>query len=191
MDLKEFKHVDVFPTRIHVAENFLYKEEFEKVKELVQEDKKHLDIPDFERKVMMHMGLICDNLGIDISCYNQVEITETWGNVLEEHQDHPIHTHSNHVFSGVFYLTTGNPTVFMDPRPAADCFSFTTKDSFNDFYGGTITSSAVPNNLILFPSWLSHMVLANKTNVVRKSISFNIILRGKYGNRDSRQEVML
>ena len=33
MDLKEFKHVDVFPTRIHVAENFLDKEEFEKVKE--------------------------------------------------------------------------------------------------------------------------------------------------------------
>ena len=54
-----------------------------------------------------------------------------------------------------------------------------------------ITSSAVPNNLILFPSWLSHMVHANKTNVVRKSISFNIILRGKYGNKDSRQEVML
>ena len=70
MDLKEFKHVDIFPTRIHVAENFLDKEEFDKLKDIVQEDKKHLDIPNFERKVMMHMGLICDNLGIDISFYN-------------------------------------------------------------------------------------------------------------------------
>ena len=191
MEFKTFQQHDVFPTRIHVAQDFLEEQEFQKMKLLVKEDKKYLDVPDFERKVMMHMGLICDNLGIDISAYTQVEITETWGNVLEEHQDHPIHTHSNHVFSGVFYLTTGNPTVFMDPRPAADCLTFTTKDNFNDFYGGTITSSAVPNNLILFPSWLSHMVHANKTNVVRKSISFNIILRGKYGNKDSRQEVML
>jgi hypothetical protein len=79
----------------------------------------------------------------------------------------------------------------MDPRPAADCFSLATKDNSNDFYGGTITSAAVPNNLILFPSWLSHLVHVNKTNVVRKSISFNLILRGKYGNTDSRQEVML
>ena len=191
MHLKTFIHNDLFPTRIHVAQDFLEEEEFEEIKLLVKEDKKNLDVPEFERKVMMHMGLICDDLGIDISAYTQVEITETWGNVLEEHQDHPIHTHSNHVFSGVFYLTTGNPTVFMDPRPAADCLSLVTKDNSNDFYGGTITSAAVPNNLILFPSWLSHMVHVNKTNVVRKSISFNIILRGKYGNADSRQEVML
>ena len=59
MHLKTFLHNDVFPTRIHVAQDFLEEEEFKKIKLLVKEDKKHLEVPDFERKVMMHMGIIC------------------------------------------------------------------------------------------------------------------------------------
>ena len=188
MDLKEFESIDIFPTRIHVAKNFLDKEEFDKLEKLVQEDKKHLDIPDFERKVMMHMGLICDDLGIDLNAYNHVEISETWGNVLRKGEDHPIHTHSNHVFSGVFYLTDGNPTIFMDPRPAADCFSLNYKQDSEWFYGSRVTAPAVPNTLIIFPSWLGHFVMPNRTEEVRKSISFNIILRGRYGQPGSLQE---
>ena len=66
MPLKTFIHKDLFPTRIHVAQDFLEEEEFEEIKLLVKEDKKNLDVPEFERKVMMHMGLICDDLGIDL-----------------------------------------------------------------------------------------------------------------------------
>ena len=68
-------HYDLFPTRIHAIQNFLEEKEFEEIKLLVKEDKKNLDVPEFERKVMMHMGLICDNLGIDISAYTQVELS--------------------------------------------------------------------------------------------------------------------
>tara|TARA_B100001996_G_scaffold293182_1_gene233348 strand:+ start:5288 stop:5863 length:576 start_codon:yes stop_codon:yes gene_type:complete len=191
MHLKTFLHHDVFPTRIHVAQDFLEEEEFEKIKLLVKEDKKHLEVPDFERKVMLHMGTICDNLGVDIASYNQVEISETWGNVLMEGEDHPIHTHSNHVFSAVFYLTDGNPTTFLDPRPAADCLSLNYKDNTQCFYGSRFVSPAVPNTLVIFPSWLGHFVTPNRTEKVRKSISFNIILRGQYGIDDSRQQVVL
>ena len=188
MHLKTFIHNDLFPTRIHVAQDFLEEEEFEKIKLLVKEDKKNLDVPEFERKVMMHMGLICDDLGIDLNAYNHVEISETWGNVLRKGEDHPIHTHSNHVFSGVFYLTDGNPTIFMDPRPAADCFSLNYKKDVQCFYGARAAAPAVPNTLVIFPSWLGHLVTPNKTEKVRKSISFNIILRGQYGQPNSLQE---
>ena len=191
MHLKTFLHHDVFPTRIHVAQDFLEEEEFEKIKLLVKEDKKHLEVPDFERKVMLHMGTICDNLGVDIASYNQVEISETWGNVLMKGEDHPIHTHSNHVFSAVFYLTDGNPTTFLDPRPAADCLSLNYKDNTQCFYGSRFVSPAVPNTLVIFPSWLGHFVTPNRTEKVRKSISFNIILRGQYGIDDSRQQVVI
>ena len=191
MHLKTFLHHDVFPTRIHVAQDFLEEEEFEKIKLLVKEDKKHLEVPDFERKVMLHMGTICDNLGVDIASYNQVEISETWGNVLMKGEDHPIHTHSNHVFSAVFYLTDGNPTTFLDPRPAADCLSLNYKDNTQCFYGSRFVSPAVPNTLVIFPSWLGHFVTPNRTEKVRKSISFNIILRGQYGIDESRQQVVI
>ena len=55
MEFKTFQQHDVFPTRIHVAQDFLEEQEFQKMKLLVKEDKKYLDVPDFERKVMMHM----------------------------------------------------------------------------------------------------------------------------------------
>ena len=188
MPLKTFLHKDLFPTRIHVAQDFLEEEEFEEIKLLVKEDKKNLDVPEFERKVMMHMGLICEDLGINLNAYDHVEISETWGNVLRKGEDHPIHTHSNHVFSGVFYLTDGNPTIFMDPRPAADCFSLNYKEDVQAFYGSRAAAPAVPNTLLIFPSWLSHLVTPNKTEEVRKSISFNIIFRGQYGQSGSLQE---
>ena len=191
MKYKSFQQHDIFPTRIHIARDFLEKEEFHKMKLLVKEDKKLIQAPEFEKKIMMHMGIICDNLGVDLASYESVEITETWGNVLKKHEHHPIHTHSNHVFSGIFYLTTGNPTTFLDPRPAADCLSLNYKEADKCFYGSRFVSAAVPNTLLLFPSWLSHFVVPNQTDVVRKSVSFNIILRGKYGIDNSLQQVVL
>ena len=191
MDFKTFQQHDVFPTRIHVAQDFLEEKEFQKMKLLVKEDKKRLDVPDFERKVMMHMGIICDNLGVDLASYNHVEISETWGNVLKKYEHHPVHTHSNHVFSGILYLTDGNPTTFLDPRPAADCFSLNYKDNKQCFYGARFVSPAVPNTLVIFPSWLGHFVVPNQTDTVRKSVSFNILLRGTYGIENSLQQVVL
>tara|TARA_B100000424_G_scaffold125543_1_gene95135 strand:+ start:275 stop:850 length:576 start_codon:yes stop_codon:yes gene_type:complete len=191
MEFIPFQQQDLFPTRIHIARDFLEEQEFQKMKLLVKEDKKLLEVPEFERKVMMHMGIICDNIDIDLSSYDHVEITETWGNVLKKHEHHPIHTHSNHVFSGILYLTGGNPTTFLDPRPAADCLSLNYKEKDKCFYGSRFASPAVPNTLVIFPSWLSHFVVPNQTDEVRKSVSFNIILRGKYGVENSLQQVVL
>ena len=191
MDYKILEQLDVFPTRIHVARDFLDKEEFQKMKLLVKEDKKLLDVPDFERQVIMHMGIICDSLGIDLSSYESVEITETWGNLLKKNEHHPIHTHSNHVFSGILYLTDGNPTVFLDPRPAADVLSLNYKNPEECFYGSRSMSPAIPNTLVIFPSWLCHLVFPNPHEKERKSVSFNIILRGKYGTDNSLQQVSL
>jgi uncharacterized protein (TIGR02466 family) len=181
-------HYDLFPTRIHAIQNFLEEKEFEEIKLLVKEDKKNLDVPDFESKVEKHVETICYDLGVDLDAYDRVEVTETWGNVLNRGDDHPIHNHSNHIFSGVFYLTDGNPTVFMDPRPAADCFSLRYREGTQCFYEARVAAPAVPNTLVIFPSWLSHLVTPNKTEKVRKSISFNIILRGHYGQPNSLQE---
>ena len=115
-------HCDLFPTRIYVEQNFLESEEFDEIKLLVKKDKEYLDVPDFAKKVAMHMETICDDLGVDFQSYDSIQVTETWGNVLNKGDGHPVHTHSNHVFSGVFYLTDGNPTIFMDPRPAETVF---------------------------------------------------------------------
>ena len=191
MKLVPFQQMDLFPTRIHIAENFLDKNEFQKLNLLVKKDKQKLDIPEFELAILRHMGIICDSLGVNLGSYSDVEITDTWGNVLEPGDDHLIHTHSNHVFSGVFYLTKGNPTIFLDPRPAADFFSLNYKNSSQCFYGSRAAMPATPNTIVIFPSWLPHLVMVNREKETRKSISFNIIFRGKYGQENSLQEVTL
>ena len=160
-------HCDLFPTRIYVEQNFLEDEEFDKIKLLVKKDKEHIDIPDFAKQVAMHMETICDDLGVDFQSYNSIQVTETWGNVLNKGDDHPVHTHSNHVFSGVFYLTDGNPTVFMDPRPAADCFALRYKQGSEWFYGSRVTAHQ-PNTLVIFPSWLGHLLLLTEQKRLEK-----------------------
>lgn len=191
MKLVPFQQMDLFPTRIHVANDFLEKKEFQKLSLLVKKDKQKLNIPDFENAILRHMGIISDSLGVDLGSYDAVEITETWGNVLNKGDDHLIHTHSNHIFSGVYYLTEGNPTIFLDPRPAADFFSLNYKQSTKCFYGSRAAMPATPNSIVIFPSWLPHLVMTNRSDEVRKSISFNIIFRGKYGQENSLQEVTI
>ena len=51
--------------------------------------------------------------------FEDVEITSMWGNVLNRGNAHPPHTHSNNILSGVYYLQSGSPIQFFDPRPAA------------------------------------------------------------------------
>ena len=35
--------------------------------------------------------------------YEKFEITEMWANISKQGDDHPVHTHLNNLFSGVFY----------------------------------------------------------------------------------------
>ena len=52
--------------------------------------------------------------------YDSLEMTGMWGNALPKGNAHAPHTHSNHLFSGVFYVQSdelSSPIQFFDPRP--------------------------------------------------------------------------
>ena len=51
--------------------------------------------------------------------YEKLEITNLWINFSEKSSHNP-HTHSNNIFSGVWYPfknTSQTPIIFIDPRP--------------------------------------------------------------------------
>ena len=111
----------------------------------------------------------------------EIEITNMWGNILspKSRRAHAPHTHSNNIFSGVFYLKTSSETApiqFFDPRPnvlSPTCIENTIDNvSAFDF-------NAVKGTGVIFPSWMQHWVPT--TSDTRISISWNIILRGHYG----------
>ena len=139
------------------------------------EDNLHKKLPSFKRKVFEITEKICRESKYR---YDTLEITGMWANMLKKGDSHPPHTHSNNVFSGVYYLEDGAPIQFFDPRPQASVLhpnlEYTTFDN-----SSMIQFNSQKGMGLIFPSWLQHWVPPTEKD--RISISWNIILRGDYG----------
>tara|TARA_E500000178_G_C16758885_1_gene633850 strand:+ start:143 stop:748 length:606 start_codon:yes stop_codon:yes gene_type:complete len=118
--------------------------------------------------------------------YKSLEITNLWINISQKGDCHSPHTHSNNIFSGVWYPFSGKyatPIMFSDPRPTQGHFS--PKGKINE-YTTTLMSFQNKKNLgLIFPSWLTHYVPPALST--RISLSWNIIVRGEYGNSNDLQ----
>ena len=118
--------------------------------------------------------------------FEDIEITNMWGNLLSEKESHPPHTHSNNIFSGVYYLRasdTTSPIQFFDPRPQASVFKPRNSPHWNN--SSMIQFDSVEGKGFIFPSWLMHWV--PPTDDERVSISWNVIIRGDYGEPNTLQ----
>jgi uncharacterized protein (TIGR02466 family) len=125
---------------------------------------------------------------VDLSRYRALELTEVWFNVLQPGGHHWDHIHAHHTLSGVIYLSEGCFTIFGDPRPAASAGSLNLKEGA-DGLARTYIHRGEANSIVVFPSWLPHRVAT--TPKLRKTIAFNLILRGEYGSPRSREQVVL
>ena len=111
--------------------------------------------------------------------YDHLEMTGMWANYLNEGDAHPPHTHSNNFLSGVYYLEAEDaaPIQFFDPRPQANVLRPRNTPNWKNC--SMIQFDSTQDVGYIFPSWLQHWV--PPTNGERISISWNIILRGDYG----------
>lgn len=102
---------------------------------------------------------------------------DCWANVNREGDYNVVHAHPNSLWSGVYYVSNGKPDPerphagkieLLDPRVAAHMIQV----------GQTITDTRCfmnsdPGLMIMFPSWLKHMVHPHKGAGARISIAFN------------------
>ena len=132
-------------------------------------------IPKFTKSIYKITEKICEKYEY---LYDRLEFTGMWANKLKAGDIHPPHTHSNNIFSGVYYLEGGSQIQFFDPRPQANVLHPNLKYTNFD-NSGMIGFDAEKGTGLIFPSWLQHWV--TKTNKTRISISWNILLRGDYG----------
>ena len=109
--------------------------------------------------------------------YDEIEITGMWANILFKGNVHPPHTHSNNILSGVYYIESGSSIQFFDPRPQSSILQ--PKNIPNNYNSTILEFKSTVGRGYIFPSWLVHWVPA--TDNERISISWNIILRGQYG----------
>ena len=121
--------------------------------------------------------------------YDKIEITNMWATKLNSGEAHSPHTHSNNFLSGVYYLKAGNtaPIQFFDPRPAAHVLQ--PRNTSNFINSSMIQFDSVAGVGYIFPSWLSHWVPPTKEE--RVSVSWNILLRGNYGEPGTLQNAYI
>ena len=132
-------------------------------------------IPKFTKKIYNITEHICKKYSY---LYDRLEFTGMWANKLNKGDIHPPHTHSNNIFSGVYYLEGGSQIQFFDPRPQANVLHPNIKHSTFE-NSGMLQFDSDEGFGLMFPAWLQHWVPENKD--YRISISWNILLRGDYG----------
>ena len=115
-----------------------------------------------------------------LNSYNHVfedlQISNSWVNILNKNERISTHFHSNSYVSGVYYLTNASPIYF--ESPLNDKWSFIERFTLHD--DSKFKINPKPNLLLLFPSFLKHKVLPSDSDG-RISIAFNIIPKGEFG----------
>jgi len=95
-----------------------------------------------------------------------------------------IHYHSNSWFSGTYYPETNPAFALRLHNPNKFPWDGVRKAD-NTYNSASWLIPPRANQLILFPSLLSHEVCLNNSNQDRYSIAFNIVPTGKFGHDDS------
>lgn len=104
---------------------------------------------------------------------------DCWANINREGDYNIVHNHPNSLWSGVYYVSAGNPDPssphagkieLLDPRSAAGFIQI----------NQTIMDQKCflqndPGMMLLFPSWVKHMVHPHKGTEPRISIAFNVL----------------
>jgi len=111
-------------------------------------------------------------------------ITQSWLNALKPDGTHPVHSHSNSLISGIFYVSTieGDAIQFYDTNTdVKNVISIEPEEA--NFWNTEIQNLNIANNhLLLFPSYLGHSVNWNaSTTTIRISIAFNVFVKGSIG----------
>ena len=189
----KLSHLNLFPTKIFIADNLLEEEYIDSMKEDILntsfETKNWQSQPDIHKNIK-YKPLVdkINQLTTKIFeekkyVYDTFEITDMWSNILKKGEFHRPHTHSNNILSGVYYVESDeNANIhFYDPRTQADVISpkksEMTLENCSVWY-----VNSMKNRLMFFPSWLQHYVPTNDTNNIRISIAFNVMLKGKVGD---------
>ena len=118
------------------------------------------------------------------------EISTSWITKIENGGECQQHCHKNCFYSGVYYYddeyeqNVGGKLEIQTPLMNIPDF-YLIPEEWNLFNSRVVDVFPVKNLLVLFPSYLLHRVLPYYGTTPRKSLAFNIVPVGSYGNKDS------
>jgi len=128
-------------------------------------------------QILKHTQLFCADLKIDR--YQSMDIENSWINVSKPSGFQFSHTHEPSMVSGVYYHRTSGKDgniIFESPNVYFGAYDFPNNSAECQ---KQVEYTPIAGRLLLFPSWLSHLVDVNRTQEERISLSFNLRLRRK------------
>jgi uncharacterized protein (TIGR02466 family) len=118
-------------------------------------------------------------------------ITQSWLNYTEPNQFHHRHKHYNSLISGVFYINCDeqfDKIEFFSDR--YELIRFKVKE-YNIWNSDSWNFPVKTGDIILFPSWLNHMVETKKGDNTRISLAFNTFIKGDIGEDNNLDKLFL
>ena len=104
-----------------------------------------------------------------------------WANINYKGSLNRPHVHANSLFSGAYYIKVPKDSGLLklnDPRQGTHFIKPARKDQVPLHLAPEIHVQPKENRIIMFPSWLEHLVENNKTDNARISVSFNFVQDG-------------
>lgn len=105
-------------------------------------------------------------------------IIDAWGNINRHGDYNVVHAHPNCMWSGCYYVDQGQPDTsipqnglleIIDPREAANYIQIR-----NTIFDAKQFVENLPGRMVIWPSWLKHMVHPYMGEGERISIAFNV-----------------
>lgn len=130
-------------------------------------------------QILNHASSYLQGTGQEI-VEDSLQINASWFNKFHKDQTIGFHEHGYqpNVISGVYYhkhCKGAGDIQFRSPNPYAVSFPHQTQN-----YANIVNISVEEGMILLFPSWLLHKVMPNKTNETRVSLAFNVDFRYKF-----------
>ena len=141
----------------------------------------------FKKILQSHVDVYAKEIFKYTDC--EVYITTSWLNINPTNSYHNLHTHTNSIFSGVYYITLppGAPFLsFTSPRRPALAI---VPEEWNEHNSPYWTLEVTEGELVIFPSEVFHEVLTNFSNTTRISLAFNTFVKGAVGEKSTYQEI--
>lgn len=139
------------------------------------------DLRDFiERSISVYFNsIVCPKKEVSL------RITQSWLNFTGENQYHHQHNHANSFLSGCFYVNADKETdkIYFFKNEVRQIEIAT--DNFNIYNSSSWWLPVNTNDLILFPSSLTHKVATVTTPGERISLAFNTFPVGYIGDDDT------
>ena len=129
--------------------------------------------------------------------YKELQFSQSWLTYKKPGQFHKAHTHPNTLIAAVFYYD-------IQEDDAAICFSKDIKSVNRSYFEPSLLPDyqshpysqeeiyfkPKQNNLIIFPSYVTHGVPPNETNRIRKALGVNALTKGTLGDKETISEII-